>query len=133
MEVFVPVLLQRRNLPQSYNVFFPAALAFAHLALAIAASLALTAGLVRRSAFLAAFGAGPLTLAHLALAPAAIRARAAADMRRFFGAAAPEAGVPALATTESSCPFSFSIRSLIAMTWLSWRIVRSERFVMGDW
>jgi len=39
-----------------YSVFFPSAFAFAHLALAIAASLAFTAGLARRSAFLAAFG-----------------------------------------------------------------------------
>jgi hypothetical protein len=39
-----------------YNAFFPSAFTFAHLALAIAASLALTAGLIRRAAFLAAFG-----------------------------------------------------------------------------
>ena len=45
-----------RNLA-GYSVFFPSAFTFAHLALAIAASLALTAGLIRRSAFLAAFGA----------------------------------------------------------------------------
>ena len=79
-----------------YNVFFPSAFTFAHLALAAAASLALTAGLLRRSLFLAAFGFAavlffatlealapfPLILAHLALAAAAILARAAADMRR---------------------------------------------------
>ena len=69
-----------------YSLVFPAALTLAHLARAAAASLALTVGLLRRSAFLAAFALPrvPLTLAHLALAPAAILARAAADMRRFF-------------------------------------------------
>lgn len=48
-----------------YKVFFPSALTFAHLALAAAASLALTAGLLRRSFFLAAFVAAffPLILA----------------------------------------------------------------------
>jgi len=40
--------------PFLYSVFFPSALAFAHLALAAAASLALVAGLLRRS-FLAAW------------------------------------------------------------------------------
>jgi len=40
----------------TYKVFFPSAFTFAHLALAIAASLAFTAALIRRSAFLAAFG-----------------------------------------------------------------------------
>ena len=69
-----------------YNVFFPAALAFAHLALAAAASLARVAGLLRLSFFLAAFDLGlPLILAQRALAAAAIAAVPAADILRLFG------------------------------------------------
>ncbi len=56
-----------------YKVFCPSALTFAHLALAAAASLALTAGLLRRSFFLAA-----VNFAHLALVPAMIAALPAA-------------------------------------------------------
>ena len=69
------------------SLFFPAALAFFHLARAAATSLALTAGLLRRSFFLAGLRGivpVPLILAHLAFCPAAIAARPAADMRRFF-------------------------------------------------
>ena len=165
--LFVPVLRQRQSLPQRYNVFFPSAFTLAHLALAIAASLALTAGLIRRSAFLPVFGvarvpltlahlafvaaimaalpaalnrllrflgAVPLILAHLARAPAAILARAAADMRRFFGAfAAGEEEISPPATRESIWPCSLSICSLIAIMWWSWLVVKSIRFVMGDW
>jgi hypothetical protein len=124
-----------RNLA-GYNVFFPAAFTFAHLALAIAASLALTAGLIRRSAFLAGFGVArvALTLAHRALAAAAIFARAEADMRRFFGpfpAKGEEAPRPA--TRELSWPCNLSIRSLMAMIWLSWPTVKSVRLVMDYW
>ena len=63
-----------------HSVFFPSAFAFAHRALAAAASLALTAGLLRRSFFLAAFGAAvvPLILAHLAFVPAMMAALPAA-------------------------------------------------------
>jgi hypothetical protein len=63
-----------------YSDFFPSALTFAHLARAAAASLALTAGLLRRSRFLAAFGAAavPFTLAHLAFVPAMMAALPAA-------------------------------------------------------
>ena len=71
----------------AYNVVFPAALAFFHLAMAAAAILARTAGLLRRSSFWTGLGASGfvfLILAHLALAAAAIFARAAADMWRFF-------------------------------------------------
>ncbi len=60
-----------------YNVFFPSAFTFAHLALAAAASLALTAGLLRRSFFLAAF-----TFAHLAFVAAMMAALPAALNRR---------------------------------------------------
>jgi hypothetical protein len=51
-----------------YNVFFPSGLTFAHLAFAAAASLAFTAGLLRRSFFLAGLGVTfvPFTLVHLA-------------------------------------------------------------------
>ncbi|MGA2175479.1 MAG: hypothetical protein ABSH38_10905 [Verrucomicrobiota bacterium] len=58
----------------------PAALAAAHRARAAAASLALTAGLLRRSAFLAACGVTgvPLTLAHLAFVAAIMAALPAA-------------------------------------------------------
>ena len=63
-----------------YSLVFPAALTLAHLARAAAASLALTAGLLRRSFFLAAFGAAvvPLILAHLAFVPAMMAALPAA-------------------------------------------------------
>ena len=64
----------------AYNVFFPSAFTFAHLALAAAASLALTAGLLRRSFFLATFDvtAVPFTLAHLAFVAAMMAALPAA-------------------------------------------------------
>jgi hypothetical protein len=61
-----------------HNAFFPSAFAFAHLALALAANLALTAALTflfflaSLSAFAAPF---PLILAQRALAAAAIVAR----------------------------------------------------------
>ncbi len=130
MAVFVPILTTTPGVFSNarYNVFFPSALTLAHLALAIAASRAFTAGLIRRSGFLATFGAAlaPFTLAHLALAAAAILARPAADMWRFFGAV-PAAGAllsppPAKA---SSWPCSFSIFSLIAMIRWSWVVVKS--------
>ncbi len=73
-----------------YSAFLPAALTLAHLALAISASLAFTAGLIRRSAFLMALGeeTGPLTFAHLAFAAALIAALPAALKRLalFIGA-----------------------------------------------
>ena len=55
-----------RGYPNVYSVVFPAALTLAHLARAAAASLALTAGLLRRSRFLVAFGVAalPFALAH---------------------------------------------------------------------
>lgn len=73
----------------AYNVVLPAALAFFHLALAAAASLARTAGLRLRSSFWTGLGASGfvfLVLAHLALAAPAILARAAADIWRFLEA-----------------------------------------------
>jgi hypothetical protein len=161
------------SLTISYNVFFPSAFTFAHLALAIAASLALTAGLILRSAFLPAFGVTwaaftlahrafvaatmaalpaalncllpirgvleafgvlPLIRAHRALAPAAILARAAADMRRFLGAFTADAeSFPPPPASASSFPFSFSICSLMAIIRCSWIVVKSIRFVIGDW
>ena len=64
----------------AYNVFFPSPFTFAHLALAAAASLALTAGLLRRSFFLVTFDvtAVPFTLAHLAFVAAMMAALPAA-------------------------------------------------------
>ena len=56
--------------PKAHNLVFPSALAFAHLALAAAASLALTAGLLRQSFFLPFLAA--FTFAQRALAPAAM-------------------------------------------------------------
>jgi len=106
----------------AYNDFFPAALAFLHLARAAAASLALVAGLLRRSFFLAGMGADgtdPLIRAQRALAPAAIAARPARDMRRFFfGSFAPTTGAgisPLPRAMESIWPCKSSIFSLIAM------------------
>ncbi len=63
-----------------YSLFFPSSFAFAHLALAAAASLALIAGLLRRS-FLAGLGAA---LAPFNLAQRIFRAltRAFTSLRR---------------------------------------------------
>src|ERR1700678_2043439 len=68
----------------AYSVVFPSAFTLAQRALAAAASLALTAGLLRRSFFLTSFGVAvaPLTLAQRALAPAMMAARPAALNRR---------------------------------------------------
>lgn len=70
----------------------------AHLARAAAASLALTAGLLRRSLFLAAFGllGVPLTLAHLAFVAAMMATLPAALSRLlpFLGGLASVAPVP---------------------------------------
>ena len=65
---------------RAYRLVFPAALTFAHLARAADASLALTAGLLRRSAFSAVFAVTfvPFTLAHRAFAPAIMAALPAA-------------------------------------------------------
>jgi hypothetical protein len=123
-----------------YSVVFPAALAFFHLARAAAASLALTAGLLRRSLFLAGLEANvvaPFIRAHLARCAAPIRARAAADMRRFFGAV-PVEGVetpvpsppPAI---ESIWLCRASIRSLMEIIRLSCTVVKLARFIIGDW
>ena len=49
--------------PEPYSVFLPSAQAFAHLALAAAESLALTAGLLRQS-FLEGFALVPFALAQ---------------------------------------------------------------------
>ena len=64
----------------NYSLVFPSALALAHLALAAAESLALTAGLLRQSFFLATFAVAvvPLTLAQRAFAAAEIAALPAA-------------------------------------------------------
>ena len=69
---------------RAYRLVLPAALTFAHRARAAAASLALTAGLLRRSRFFRVFGAivVPFTLAHLAFAAALMAALPAALIRR---------------------------------------------------
>jgi hypothetical protein len=71
---------KNRRYIEPYSLVCPAALALAHLARAAAASLALTAGLLRRSPFFAGFGVtvAPLSLAHLAFAPAMMAALPAA-------------------------------------------------------
>jgi hypothetical protein len=121
-------------LAESYKVFLPAAFTFAHLALAAAASLALVAGLLRRSFFMAGLEldfAPPLILAHRALAAADILARTAADLRRFLGASTVDgAALSPLATIESIWPCSLSMRSLMAMILLSWAVVKSVRLVI---
>jgi hypothetical protein len=68
-----------------YNPFFPAAFTLAQRARAAAASLALTAGLLRRSFFLAAFGVASLrfTRTHLAFVPVIMAALPAALNRLF--------------------------------------------------
>jgi hypothetical protein len=73
-------LVNDHRIPEPYSVFFPSAFAFAHLALAAAASLALTPGLLRRSFFLTVFGVvvAPLTRAHLAFVAAIMAALPAA-------------------------------------------------------
>jgi len=119
-----------------YKVVFPSALTLAHLALAAAASLALTAGLLRRSFFLATFGVAvsPLALAHLACWAAAILARTAADLRCFFVGSTEEGdGIsPSPPAMESIWPWRASICSLMAMMLRSWLVVKLVRFVIGD-
>lgn len=97
MADFVPARAQHGSVSRCYNDFFPSAFTFAHLALAMAASLALTAGLILRSDFLAALGAplDALTLAHRALVAATMAALPAALNRLlpFFAALEPLSAV----------------------------------------
>jgi hypothetical protein len=120
----------------SHSVVVPFAFTFAHRALAAAEILALAAALILRRFFGAASTFAAFTLAHLAFAAAAIFARTEADMWRFWGASA-GAGVgippPPLPAIESIWPCSASICSLIERIWWSWLVVKSVRFVMGDW
>jgi len=143
------------RLRPGYSLFFPSALTLAHLALAAALSLALVAGLLRRSFFLAQRIFRALARAFISLR------RWAADKRRFFGADSPFAALtfaqravtamraaserdiflapaglsaakdPPPPAIESIWPWSVSICSLIAMIWLSWVVVNSVMF-MGD-
>jgi hypothetical protein len=113
-----------------YIPFFPAAFTFAHLALAASASLALSAGLWRRSFYLAALPVAflPFILSHLARCAAAILALLARDMRRRRIPGDPsvvgESVTPPLALMESIRPCKVSIRCLMAMIRLSWPIVK---------
>ena len=81
---------------RAYRLVFPAALTFAHLARAAAASLARTAGLLRRSAFLTAFAVTfvPFTLAQRAFAPAIMAALPAALNRLLLFLAGLESAFP---------------------------------------
>ena len=81
---------------RAYRLVFPAALTFAHLARVASASLALTAGLLSRSFFLATLGVVVVSfsLAHLALA-AALMAALPAALNRLL---------PFLAGLESAFP-----------------------------
>ena len=128
-----------------YSVVFPSALALAHLALAAAASLALTAGLLRRSFFLASFDFFtplPRYLAHLALAALAMARRPAADILRLpFGLPGPRLPPPSPAIESIlSCSFStrlwtricsFSIFFLMTMMRWIWFVDKSLIF-MGE-
>ena len=87
-----------------YSFFLPAALAFAHRALAMVANFLRTDALILRLAFLTGFAPvfRPLTFAHRARAAAAIlRLAAALILRRLWGAAAP--AVPANNRENSFC------------------------------
>ena len=107
------------------SVDWPEALTFAHLALAMAESLARAAALTFRFFFFTEAAAlaeallALLALAQRALWAAPMRARAAADMRRFFlrpGTAGPWAAAPSSPAMESSLLCNASIFSLIATT-----------------
>ena len=91
----------------------------AHLALAISASLALTAGLILRSAFLAAFGVTsvPFTLAHLAFVAAIMAALPAALNRLlpFFGALEAFATVPLILAHLALAPAAILARAAADM------------------
>src|SRR5580658_9572007 len=97
----------------NYSLFFPAAFAFAHLAFAAAAILALEAALIFRRFFGAASALAPFALAHRAFCAAAIAALVALDRlytpRRLTGAGAAASPPPAM---ELSCAVRLSISSL---------------------
>ena len=93
------------------RVFFPAALAFFHLALAAAEIRARPSALILRL-FLVGVALVPFILAHLARAAAAILALPAADIRRRFLPAT--SGVVVSPKMDASCVSSCSICSLMA-------------------
>jgi hypothetical protein len=76
----------------TYSFDLPAALTFAHRALAASEIFAFAAALIFRLAFLAGFAEDdfPLTFAHRAFCAAMILARPAALIFRFFFGSAPE-------------------------------------------
>ena len=99
----------------AYSVFFPAALAFAHLALTSCASRLRPAALILRRAFLPGLAADfrPLTFAQRARAAAAILALPAAlSFRRLRGAAA--AAVPLNSRANFFCNVSILCLMLAA-------------------
>ncbi len=121
-----------------YSAVFPAALTFAHLALAIAASYAFTAGLTFLF-FFAPCGlpAALFTLAHLAFAAALMAALPAALNRRlpFLGNFEARAAVPLTVAFAIAliCPSSVSICSLMETMRFSWAVVSSIKFNMDNW
>ena len=129
----------------NHNPFFPLALTLAHLALAVAASLALTAGLERRS-FLAGLGVDfwAFNLADRifrALARALISLRRWAAVMWYLRLAGAEASTgdgvgtsppPPPEAIDSISPCSASICSLMAIMRWSCPVVNSAKSVMGD-
>ena len=116
----------RCSTPQ--RVFFPAALAFFHLALAAAEIRARPSALILRL-FLVGGAWVPFILAHLARAAAAILALAAADIRRGFFPAT--SGVVVSPKMDASCVSSCSICSLMATASRSCAALRLLRGVIN--
>jgi hypothetical protein len=102
-----------------YSDFLPAALAFAHLALAAALILALAAALILDFFFGAGFTdkVFPFTFAHLALAAALILALDAALIVRFFFGAGLAANLTAdgLAVEPNNRLNSFSKAAIFSL------------------
>lgn len=106
-----PLPAHQDRLLTSYSDFFPAALAFAHLALADSARRLRTAALTLRLRLAVAFGGlAPLCFAHRARCAAAILALAEAlILRRLRGAAGPS-------VLPSSRASFFSSDSILSLT-----------------
>lgn len=131
-----------------YNVVFPSALTFAHLALAAAAIFALPAALIFRffrPLVFAGSAALPRYLAHLFLAASDIAFRPAALILFLLVVAMGLPGLPALPgglprlgagpspPIESSSDSRSSIWDLRSMIFWSWAEDRSFKFVMGNY
>ena len=104
--------------PTTYSVVFPAALAFAHRALADSARRLRTAALTFRLGLAVAFAAlVPLFLAHRVRCAAAILALVAALIFRRFLGASPATGLAVEPTNLLSLFSKASIFSLRLTTW----------------